>query len=265
MCIFAHRFKTSEEYMNRLFLILATLFFPSLLALAGVETDTLVMRLKGMRCEECAHKVGTRLRQIEGVQKLHFDLERRVVCVAYNPQLTCADSIKAPLLGTRYKPSAYSPSDTIMRGLGFQMADMSCQRCADRITTRLKSMAGVDSLSPWLDKNYVFVRYDANRTSKDSIRAVLKQLGFTPVNYYTSKTIGYAYFSLPAEAANAETEELALTFDGVDDACVNPRRQAVAVTFVNTETSAETLLQAFREAGVEVTVPGDHVCEENKK
>ena len=37
--------------------------------------ETIVLRIKGMRCEECAHKVTTVLRQLEGIEGVSFDLE----------------------------------------------------------------------------------------------------------------------------------------------------------------------------------------------
>ena len=247
--------------MRYIFTVLALVFMSAPL-LANNETDTLVWRIKSMRCEDCAHKVSTALRKDKGVQALSFNLERRTVDVAYDAAKTCPDSIMQRLRGTRYKPSAYNPQDTITRGMGLQVADMHCQRCADRIMQRLSGMTGIDSVAPNVEKHYVFVRYDANRTSKATIRDVLGSMGFTPVNYYTSKNISFAYFLIPAEAATDDTIETALAIDGVDDANVNRQKHALAITYVNTETSEERLLQALNEEGVKATLPTPHKCSE---
>ena len=233
------------------------------LSQAVSAADTLTVRIKGMRCEECAHKVKTVLGKIEGIEKIAFNLERRTATIAYEPGKTCADTIEARLAATgRYKASAYNPQEVIRRGIGLQMADMHCQKCADRIMTRLKAVEGVDSMAPHLDKQYMFIRYDANRTSKDVIRQELLKLGYTPVNYYTSKDISFAYFNLPAENANEETAETALALDGVDDATVNERAKSLAITYVNTETSAEKLLQQLQAEGIKAVVPAPHECNE---
>ena len=229
---------------------------------AAQPTDTLVWRIKSMRCEECAHKVGTALRRNPAVDKVSFNIERRTVTVAYDGKKTCPDSIMNYLRGTRYKPSAYSQTDTITRGMGLQMADMHCQKCADRIVKRFSGLEGIDSIGPNIEKHYVFFRYDANRTSKDDIREILTGMGFTPVAYYTSKNISFAYFNIPEEKANEEAIEAALALDGVDDANVSKRQKSLAITYVNTETSTEKLQKELKEAGIEATIPAPHECKE---
>ena len=229
----------------------------------AADADTLLVRIKGMRCEECAHKVGTVLRKIDGFEGASYDFEKRTAKIAYDASRTCADTIKGRLAATgRYKTSEYSADEVIRRGLGLQIADMHCQRCADRIVKRIADVEGVDSIAPHLDKQYVFFRYDANKTSKNVIREVLGGMGYTPVSYYTSKNISFAYFNIPEEKVNAETIEAALALDGVDDANVNKHQKSLAITFVNTDTSIEKLQQELKEAGIEATVPKPHECKE---
>lgn len=229
-------------------------------------TDTLTVRIKGMRCEECAHKVGTLLKKDKAVGHLSFDLEKRTVAIEYDAQKVSADTLKARLAATgRYKSSPYDKNEVIRRGMGLQMADMHCQNCANRITKRLQQLEGIDSIAPHVDKHYVFVRYNANKTTKANIRQILKDMGFTPVNYYTSKSISFAYFNIPAEKATEETTEIALAIDGVDDANVNARRGSLAITYLNTETSEERLQEALKEEGIEAVVPPAHQCKEKQE
>lgn len=232
---------------------------------AAEPADILVWRIKSMRCEECAHKVGKALRRNPNVESLDFNLERRTVTVAYDGQKTCPDSIMNYLRGTGYKPYPYSATEVLRRGMGLKIEDMHCQNCANRIMKRLSQVEGVDSIGPNINKHYVFFRYDANRTSKAEIRKVLTDMGFTPVTYYTSKIISFAYFNIPADKANEETIETALALDGVDDANVNKRQKSLAITFVNNETSQEKLLKELKEAGIEAVIPAPHQCKEEKK
>lgn len=233
---------------------------------AATVTDTMTVRIKGMRCEECAHKVNTVLHKLNGVKSIDYNLERRTATIAYDKVLTCRDTIEARLAATgRYKASAYSKDEVIRRGMGLQMSDMHCQKCADRITKRLEQIEGVDSLAPKVDKQYVFVRYDANRTNKDIIRQALADLGFTPVNYYTSTDISFAYFLIPKEAANDETIDTVLALDGVDDANVNAKRGSLAITYINTETSTEKLQEQLKAEGIDATLPPAHECKEEKQ
>lgn len=225
--------------------------------------DTLTVRVKGMRCDDCAHKIRVTLRQDAGIDDISFNLERRTLTVAYDPQTTSAEAIQERLKATkRYVASPYDPNDVIKRGFGLRMDDMHCQNCADRIMAQLGKKTGIDSLAPHLDKHYMFIRYDANRTCKDSIRAELVRMGFTPVNYYTSDKVDFAYYVIPEADANQETIDKVLFIEATDDANVNPRRKSLAVTFFCQEISAEQLLDEIRKAGIKAELPEPHQCKE---
>ena len=231
---------------------------------ATAQTDTLTVRIKGMRCDECAHKVMTAVRQLPGIESLRSNTERRTTTIVYDRTKTCADSIEARLAATgRYKASPYSPSDTIRRGMGLRIDDMHCQNCANKIVKRLEQIEGIDSLAPHLDKHYVFIRYDANRTCKDIIREAISELGYTPVNYYSGPKIGFAYYNIPKEQATQETIDKLLVYsEAIDDANVNTRSGSLAVTYFKEDISADKLLEACRQLGISAEVPAPHECKE---
>ena len=215
------------------------------------QTETMTVRIKGMRCEECAHNAMVAVKKLPGIESFSTNLERRTATIVYDPAQTCADSIEARLAATgRYKASPYSPTEVIRRGMGLRMDDMHCQKCADRIMAKLQPMEGVDSLSPHLDKHYYFIRYDANRTCKATIKEALLGLGFTPVNYYSGPKVGYAYYNIPEEQTSQDTMDEVLILDGVEDVCVNPKCKSLAVTFFTDETNAEKLLADIKAAGI---------------
>ena len=230
---------------------------------AGAQEDTVTLRIKGMKCEECGHKVMVAVKKLPGIESMRFNYERRTATIVYDRAQTCVDSIEARLAATgRYKASPYSPNDTIRRGMGLRMDDMHCQRCADRIMAKLQPMEGIDSLSPHLDKHYYFIRYDANRTCKADIKDALLSLGFTPVNYYSGPKVSYAYYLVPEGQATQETADNVLILDGVEDVCVNPKKKALAVTFFTDETNAEKLLADILATGISAEVPAPHECKE---
>ena len=238
----------------------------SSMGMSAATVDTLTVRVKGMRCAECAHKVKTALRKDAGVGALDFNLERRTVTIAYDKQKTCVDSIYAHLAATkRYKATPYSPTEVIHKGMGQRMDDMHCQKCADRIMSRLSQMEGIDSMAPHLDKHYMFIRYDANRTCKADIRAMLNKIGYTPVNYYTSPKISWLYLNIPADQATPETIETVLALNGVEDVNANAMRKSLAVTFFTDETTADKLIADIQAAGIQAVVPKPHVCTEEVK
>jgi copper chaperone CopZ len=140
----------------------------------------------------------------------------------------------------------------IRRGMGLRTEELQTQADADRIMQNMSSMVGIDSLAPNVAKRYVFIRYDANKTDKATIREKLESLGFTPVTYYTSKIISFAYFKMPAEADTEENLEMILALDGVEDVNANPEKGSLAITYVNTQTTEEKLLSDIQAEGIEV-------------
>ena len=136
----------------------------AMVALQAKAADTLTVRINGMRCSECGHKVKNILRKNPGVGALEFNYERRTVKMAYDSKKTCVDSIYSALARTgRYAAKPYDPKAVITRGYGQRIDDMHCQKCADKIANRLNAMEGIDSIAPHLDKHYYFIRYDANK------------------------------------------------------------------------------------------------------
>ena len=249
--------------MNKKTLLLITLLAGITASLHAMTVDTLTVRIKGMKCEECAHKVMTAVRQLPGIDNVKSNIERRTTTVTFDPALTCRDSIESRLAATgRFKASPYSPDEVIRRGFGLRIDDMHCQNCANRITKRLSQIEAIDSMSPHLDKHYIFIRYDANRTCKADIRAAIEQLGYTPVNYYSGPKVSYAYYNIPAEQATQETIDEVIIITGVEDVNVNQQKQSLAVTFFADETNADQLLADIRQAGIKAELPPAHECKE---
>ena len=226
--------------MKKLFSCLLALALT--LPLLTASADSVTVRIKAMRCEDCAHKVNTALSSKPGIESLDFNLERRTVTVEYNPALTCTDSIYAALKSTRrYMPSEYNPKEVIRRGMGLKVEEMKTSEDSLCIMEGLGNEVGIDSIGPNMAKGYIFVRYDANRTDRATICQHLEDLGFTPVAYYTSPVISHAYFKIPPALCTEDTVEQVLTIDGVDDANVNEHLGSLAITFVNTTTTREKL------------------------
>jgi len=247
--------------MKRLLLSLLVII---VVGIASASTiDTVTVRIKAMRCPECGHKVMTALSKDPGFNRALFDYERRTVKIAYDSEKTTVDSLYSILEATgRYKASPYSPTEVIRRGFGQRIDDMHCQKCVDRIVSHLSKLEGIDSLAPHLDKHYVFIRYDANRTCRAEIRKLLNGLGYTPVNYYSGNKISWAYYNIPAGQATQATIDDVLILDGVEDVNVNTEKNTLAVTYFNDETSAEKLLAGIKAAGIDAVLPPAHECKE---
>ena len=231
---------------NRLFAF--ALLWTVCVATAYADTASHTLRIKAMRCEECAHKVNKALRANDAVENVEFDLEKRTATIEYDDSRLNKEGIEALLAATgRYKPSPYDPTEKIRRAMGMKTEELRTADDSTRVMKELWSVEGMDSVAPRMDKRYVFIRYDANKTNRATIKQKLTEAGFTPVNYYTSNVISHAYMNIPAAAATEDTVESVMALDGVDDACVNPALGTLAITFVNTDTTEEKLKKEVKE------------------
>ena len=232
----------------------------------NAASDTITVSVKAMHCEHCGQKVKAALNKNPGVGKLEFNFERHTVKIAYDPQKTDIDSIYRSIAATkRYEATPYDPNEKIIETFSLRIDDMHCQKCVDRIAQQLNAIQGMDSIGADLSKHSYFIRYDANRTSQAVIRQALVKAGYTPVNYYTDHRIAWAYFLIPAEAANDDTIESVLALDGVDDVNVNPLRKSLAVTYLNTALTEQKLLEEIQKLGIKATLPKPHECSEEEE
>ena len=233
------------DIIMRKFSITIIIVLTGILQSRAVTLDTLTVCIKGMRCDECAHKVMTRAMEIRGVDDIWFNLERRTATISYDPSLTNPDSIKAPFAGQRYNMTPYSTTDVIKRGTGQHM-ELTDSASARRAVAALSGHEGIDSLAPHTDRCYLFIRYDANRISKNDIKKLLVNAGFTPSNYYTSDKVGYVIFNIPRGKNLKTLADDATAFDGVEDVCVNPTTRKIAFTYFKDTTSEDKLRRKIK-------------------
>ena len=226
------------------------------------QTKTVQWRIEDMHCDHCAHKVMTALNQAPGVQDVDINIERRVATVTYDETATCPDSIKTWLNGTRYVPTAYSTTDVISREKTYRIEDMHCGNCARRISNALEQIAGVDSLDFDIDKHTFSVGYDANKTSRDNIRATINSLGYTPVDYYSQEIVAYAYFLLPEGSVNEDIANKAMEIEGVADANTSTKNHSLAISYDTTEITADKLIEELKSRDIKVEIPKPHECQE---
>ena len=233
------------DIIMRKFSITIIIVLTGILQSRAVTLDTLTVCIKGMRCDECAHKVMTRAMEIRGVDDIWFNLERHTATISYDPSLTNPDSIKAPFAGQRYNMTPYSTTDVIKRGIGQHM-ELTDSASARRAVAALSGHEGIDSLAPHLNRRYLFIRYDANRISKNDIKKLLIDAGFTPTSYYTSDKVGYALFNIPRGKNLKTLADDAIAFDGVEDVCINPATRKIGFTYLKDTTSEDKLRRKIK-------------------
>ena len=219
--------------------------------LYGQQLDTLALRIKGSLCDESAHRIMICVLAIEGVDDIWFDLEKNVATVSYNPAKTTPEAIMEPIKGNRFTPCLYRSDEVILRD-DVQRLELNCADDVQRALSALRQQVGIDSLSANPTGGYLSVRYDANKTCKAQIRHWLVAAGFTPSNYYASPLVSFARFQIPALMANEDTMQKALALHGVEDACVNPDNNTLAITYNSNQSSCMELKAQLEGFGMEV-------------
>lgn len=147
--------------------------------------------------------------------------------------------------------------------LTVRIDDMHCRKCSDRITQQLSTLEGVEFTKPRLGKHTFFVRFDADKTNRTAICELITKSGYTPVGY--CEKAENAYFLIPAEQATQQTVDVVKAIEGVKDVNTNARRKSLAVMFAAETISADALLAAIQQKGIEAVLPKPHVCSEEKK
>lgn len=72
-------------------------------------------------------------------------------------------------------PAAMNRQDTI-----FDIPDMNCQGCAERIERVLTRQGGVRSVEVHLKEGRASVTYDADATDPEALQSAIKTTGYTP-------------------------------------------------------------------------------------
>ena len=147
----------------------------------------------------------------------------------------------------------------------FHIDDMHCQKCFQRIQSRLLRQPGIDSMEPDIRHHNITVRFDGDQTAADSIRAFITKIGYTPVSACKCGKGAYAYFLIPADQATVETVAKARSIKGVEDANVNSMRRAIALKYHHQDISEDQLLAALQQAGIQAARPKPHECKEEQK
>jgi zinc protease len=144
------------------------------------------------------------------------------------------------------------------------VGDMHCQKCADRISSRLLAVKGIDSMEADVRRQNITVSFDGSQLTADSIRTLVTKAGYTPVRACKCGKGAYAYFLIPADQATQATVGTTLAIKGVEDANASSLRKALAVKYHHQEITEEQLLSALRKAGISATLPKPHECKEEK-
>lgn len=198
-------------------------------------------RVENMRCGNCAGRIKKALTAKEGVGEVTFDMEKKVVTIAYDADKVSTKALASAITAIKFTPTAYSKSDVIERVASYKASQMRCGGCAKRVKTNIGAVAGVKSVVVDLETKSVKVTYDANKVSKNAFKDEFKKFGYTVTTYIPNKIVAYAQLTVKkGDLSETGLKNLAKV-KGFLDVNVDQKTQAIAIAY-NTK--------AIDEAGV---------------
>jgi Cu+-exporting ATPase len=130
------------------------------------------VRIEGMHCATCGLTIEKSLRALSGVERADVSLASNSAVVEYDPQKVDFRAIAKAVGEAGYKVST---ERTVI-----EVDDIRCASCIKAIEDELIKLDGVVSASVNLATKMVIVEHDPNITSANKLKAVIKDLGYTP-------------------------------------------------------------------------------------
>ena len=224
--------------------IFVAMMFAAFVGTNSVVAETIKnvqYRVENMRCGHCAGRIKKALTAKEGVGDVTFDMEKKVVTIAYDADKVSTKALASAITEIKFTPTAYSKSDVIERSASFKASQMRCGGCAKRVKTNIGAVAGVKSVDVDLDTKSVKITYDANKVSSSSFKDAFKKFDYTVTTYMPNKIVAYAQLTVAkGDLSNAGLEKLSKV-KGFLDVNVNDKTKTIAIAY-NTK--------ALDEAGV---------------
>jgi len=130
------------------------------------------IRIEGMHCATCSITIEKSLRALGGVERADVNLATNSAVVEYDPEKVNYRTITKAVGDAGYKVTT---ERTVI-----EVDDIHCATCVKAIEERLIELDGVVSASVNLATRMVVVEHDPEITGAGRLKAVIKELGYTP-------------------------------------------------------------------------------------
>lgn len=189
-------------------------------------------RVENMRCGHCAGRIKKALTAKEGVGEVSFDMEKKVVTIAYDADKVSTKALAAAITEIKFTPTAYSKSEVIERVASYKASQMRCGGCAKRVKTNIGAVAGVKTVDVDLETKSVKITYDANKVSKSAFKDAFKKFDYTVTTYVPNNMVAYTQVTVTKGDLNAAGLEKLSKVKGFLDVTVNEKTKTIAVAYI---------------------------------
>ncbi|MGA1238740.1 MAG: heavy-metal-associated domain-containing protein [Limisphaerales bacterium] len=127
----------------------------------------------------------------------------------------------------------------------YEVKDMSCAACEDKVSKSLASVAGVGEASACSKEKYVKVAYDSSKVKDKDLMAAIKKAGFT----VSSETVEVGVEGMHCGGCSGKVSEALAKIKGVQKQDVCHESGKAVVKFDPSQTSQEKVLAAINGTG----------------
>uniref|UniRef100_A0A4W3K1G3 Copper-transporting ATPase 2 n=1 Tax=Callorhinchus milii TaxID=7868 RepID=A0A4W3K1G3_CALMI len=162
------------------------------------------MKVEGMTCHSCVSTIESKIRKLQGVQRIKVSLNSREAIVIYQPYIIQLDEIRNQIIDAGFQATIKSKLAPLKLGamtydglnniksnkaknsqikeagnlltVAFCIEGMHCKSCVGNIEGNLRELPGVQSITVSLESKKAIAKYDPSLTSPTSLKLALEAI-----------------------------------------------------------------------------------------
>jgi len=134
------------------------------------STEKVKIKLSGMTCANCAYKIETKLKGLEGVNSSVVNFANEEATVEFNPDTTNYDDFNKAIRGLGYKSS--------LAKIDLKVIDFLTEEEFNDFSKNVKSIEGIYEVRGNFKANKLFIEFNELKLDENKIFSSIKKLGY---------------------------------------------------------------------------------------
>ncbi len=133
------------------------------------STEKVKIKLGGMTCANCAYKIETKLKDLEGVNSSVVNFANEEATVEYNPKITNYDKFNKAIQDLGYKSS--------LAKIDLRILDILKEEQFNELIRKVKTIYGIYDVRPNFNASKLFIEFNELEIDESNVYSSIKQLG----------------------------------------------------------------------------------------
>lgn len=149
---------------------------------SGEETSyaKTIINITGMHCASCVVSIERALKKTDGILDAKVNFANQKVFIEYDPAKISQEQLQRIINDAGYKTIREEPTQGAKAALHLKIIGMDNPHCVSTIESALNNLKGITSKELHINQK-AKIQFDPNIISKDKIKAVIKEIGYTPL------------------------------------------------------------------------------------